>query len=60
MNEQNTMPPADPAAAPMPPQPRPIYTTAQLFDGANEITIMHRGEVYQLRITRQEKLILTK
>lgn len=36
------------------------YSTDQLFGSANEIEIMHRGETYQLRITRQEKLILTK
>lgn len=36
------------------------YSTEQLFGSASEIEIMHRGETYQLRITRQEKLILTK
>jgi len=36
------------------------YSTDQLFGSTNEIEIMHRGEIYQLRITRQEKLILTK
>lgn len=33
---------------------------AQLFAGQREIVIMHHGEQYRLRITRQEKLILTK
>lgn len=31
-----------------------------LFGSGREIEIEHRGEVYRLRITRQEKLILTK
>jgi hemin uptake protein HemP len=33
---------------------------AQLFAGQREIVIVHHGEQYRLRITRQEKLILTK
>lgn len=35
-------------------------TTHALFDGAQELTIEHGGEEYLLRITRQNKLILTK
>lgn len=31
-----------------------------LFAGQREIIIMHQGEAYRLRITRQEKMILTK
>lgn len=31
-----------------------------LFGTAREVQIEHRGEIYRLRITRQEKLILTK
>lgn len=31
-----------------------------LFAGKREVIIVHRGEEYRLRITRQEKLILTK
>ena len=33
---------------------------AQLFAGQREIVILHHGEQYRLRITRQDKLILTK
>jgi hemin uptake protein HemP len=33
---------------------------AQLFGGQREVLIVHNGEEYRLRITRQEKLILTK
>ncbi|MDO9217754.1 MAG: hemin uptake protein HemP [Lacisediminimonas sp.] len=34
--------------------------SARLFDGKRELIIVHQGEEYRLRITRQEKLILTK
>jgi hemin uptake protein HemP len=49
--------------------PGPATTSAQglarhdsdnLFAGQREVIIVHRGEEYRLRITRQEKLILTK
>jgi hemin uptake protein HemP len=32
----------------------------QLFAGATEVVITHHGTQYRLRITRQDKLILTK
>ena len=32
----------------------------QLFRGAKEIVIRHQGDDYRLRITRNDKLILTK
>lgn len=32
----------------------------QLFEGQRELIIQHQGEEYRLRITRQDKLILTK
>lgn len=31
-----------------------------LFKGAQEIRILHKGDLYHLRITRNDKLILTK
>lgn len=31
-----------------------------LFQGRTELLIRHRGEQYRLRVTRQDKLILTK
>ena len=34
--------------------------SAALFDGHNELIILHNGTPYRLRITRQDKLILTK
>lgn len=35
-------------------------TSDQLFDGSGEVVILHNGAQYRLRITRQDKLILTK
>ena len=32
----------------------------RLFAEANEVTILHAGELYRLRITRNGKLILNK
>ena len=39
--------------------PRTIDSAA-LFAGATELIILHNGSPYRLRITRQDKLILTK
>jgi len=46
----------EPARAP----DAPLFTSAELFGGGNQIWIEHNGERYSLRITRQRKLILTK
>ncbi len=35
-------------------------TTESLFEGRNEILIVHNKEEYRLRITKNDKLILTK
>jgi hemin uptake protein HemP len=35
-------------------------STQDLFDGQREICIEHDGELYRLRITRRNKLILQK
>lgn len=35
-------------------------TSEELFNVHNEILITHRGDEYRLRITRNDKLILTK
>lgn len=37
-----------------------IVTSGDLFGGESEVLIMHNGVQYRLRITRQDKLILTK
>jgi hemin uptake protein HemP len=34
--------------------------TGVLFAGSSEVVITHGAEVYRLRLTRQNKLILTK
>ncbi len=38
----------------------PAVSAEFLFGGAKEILIRHLGEDYRLRITRHDKLILTK
>lgn len=35
-------------------------TSAELFGDRQEIIILHAGEEYRLRITRNNKLIMTK
>lgn len=37
-----------------------LITSAALFEGSSEVLILHNGVQYRLRITRQDKLILTK
>jgi len=39
---------------------RGTVSAEQLFRGAKEIVIRHHGDDYRLRITRNDKLILTK
>jgi len=44
-----------------PPDESPLIISAQdLFAGRREIRIEHAGEMYRLRITRRNKLILQK
>jgi len=58
-------------AAPAPPAARRIalhrdaggvwaVTSEELLGAEGRLTILHEGEPYQLRLTRQNKLILTK
>jgi hemin uptake protein HemP len=42
-----------------PAKPR-VLTSAELLRGAREVAILHAGETYRLRLTRNDKLILTK
>ncbi|MEO0996707.1 MAG: hemin uptake protein HemP [Pseudomonadota bacterium] len=37
-----------------------VIEASSLFRGRREIQIEYRGEIYRLRITRNERLILTK
>ena len=39
---------------------QPVFTTGQLFGAGHEIAIVHLGQTYRLRITRQGKLVLNK
>ena len=50
---------ADARGAAPPPRP-PVVRTEQLFGTRREIIIKHGEEEYRLRITRTDKLILTK
>ena len=43
-----------------PPSRPPVVRTDQLFGSRREIIIKHGQEEYRLRITRADKLILTK
>lgn len=38
----------------------PVINSGILFQGYRYIRILHRDEIYILRITRSDKLILTK
>jgi hemin uptake protein HemP len=42
------------------PAPPIRYTSESLFHGRNEVLINHAGQEYRLRVTRQNRLILTK
>jgi hemin uptake protein HemP len=39
---------------------KPRIESSHLFQGSNEVMIVHKNEEYNLRITRNGKLILTK
>ncbi len=49
--------PAEPGQRTCQPEAMPA---ALLFQGHQEIQITHNGDTYRLRITRNDKLILTK
>jgi len=38
----------------------PVWQSRDLFQGRQEIVIHHDGQDYRLRVTQQNKLILTK
>lgn len=43
-----------------PPEPPRTVRSAELLGAGREIVILHGGEAYRLRVTRNGKLILTK
>jgi hemin uptake protein HemP len=38
----------------------PVLNSAELLRGGREVTILHAGEAYRLRVTSKDRLILTK
>ncbi len=44
----------------IPHSPAPQYSSEQLFQGHRELLILHCGETYRLKLTRNGKLILNK
>ncbi len=53
-------PSVDPMPAPHASRPARRIDSRQLLAGARELAIAHLGETYHLRLTRNDKLILTK
>lgn len=43
-----------------PPMPARRMPSQRLLEGARELVIEHQGQEYHLRLTRNDKLILTK
>lgn len=61
MPEEPTMTPEPPSKEPKGPMEHPrIIDSKDLFDGDRELCIDHKGALYRLKITRQDKLILNK
>jgi hemin uptake protein HemP len=54
MSQPLTEPPAEPR------DPPPCIPSSELLRGARELLILHQGETYRLRLTSNDKLILTK
>jgi len=53
------VPPARDESAPAGPRPRRVESVT-LFQLERELVIVHHGQEYRLRITKSDKLILTK
>ena len=58
-SSHDTSSPATPASARRPAE-EPTVNAQQLFGDKRELVIVHNGERYRLRITANDKLILTK
>jgi hemin uptake protein HemP len=59
MTQSNTPAPDQPTTAPTS-APRPRVDSKALLQGATAVEIDHAGQRYLLRVTRENKLILTK
>lgn len=60
MNPAATPPATDSLAAATTPVPRRRIDSDALLQGAPALEIHHAGQTYLLRVTRENKLILTK
>ncbi|WP_415034777.1 hemin uptake protein HemP [Azonexus sp.] len=49
-----------PASSAAPPAALPRFDSTELLKGATTVEIQHAGQRYLLRVTRENKLILTK
>ena len=58
MNPQPTAPEPSPLAEKT--ETRPRIDSEKIFGGATTVEIEHAGQRYLLRVTRENKLILTK
>ncbi len=58
--EKQPAPAAPHASQPGGGNPRSRIDSQQLLRGASVVEIEHAGQCYQLRVTRENKLILTK
>jgi len=58
MHDEPPRPAVSPHIPELPSAPRQI-ASGELFGGAREIVIEHGGRLYRLRITQNDKLILT-
>lgn len=56
----NSQPKPPTPSIPIPADLRPRIDSSQLLQGANTLEIDHAGQRYLLRVTRENKLILTK
>ena len=58
--KQNAPPSPLQPVTPLPASPRPRVDSESLLQGAATLEIDHGGQLYLLRVTRENKLILTK
>ncbi len=61
MRTNRPVPPSSPRpGTPDAPRPARRIQSRELFEDGKEVVIEHANQAYRLRITRQNKLILTK
>ncbi len=57
---RSILPPSSMSLSPKAAIPHHVASSQLLPDGARELVIQHQGSEYHLRLTRNDKLILTK